>query len=53
VNTKRVVTMLAWAMAMLLPGGLPLLALWMAFKAARARQHPAGQLAGATARVSS
>ena len=34
---KRVLTTTAWVVAMILPGGLPLLALWVAYKAARQR----------------
>ena len=36
---KRVLTTTAWVVAMILPGGLPLLALWVAYKAARQRQR--------------
>ena len=37
VKLKRVLTTTAWVVAMILPGGLPLLALWVAYKAARQR----------------
>lgn len=48
VNTKRILTTLVWAAVMVVPGGLPMLGLWVAFKAARGRaQH--GQLASAGA----
>ncbi len=36
---KRILTTTLWVLAMLLPGGLPLLALWVAYKAARQRQE--------------
>jgi|GEM_PF-4099104 len=31
-----------WVLAMILPGGLPLLALWVAYKAARQRRESQG-----------
>ena len=34
-NAKRILTAVLWVLVMVLPGGLPLMALWMAFKAAR------------------
>jgi hypothetical protein len=36
---KRILTTTLWVLAMILPGGLPLLALWVAYKAARQRQE--------------
>jgi hypothetical protein len=37
VKANRMLTTLLWVLAMLLPGGLVLLALWMAIKAAHQR----------------
>jgi hypothetical protein len=36
-KAKRTLTTLAWVLAMVLPGGLPMLALWVTIKAARER----------------
>ena len=36
---KRILTTTLWVLAMILPGGLPLLALWVAYKATRQRQE--------------
>ncbi len=36
-NAKRIFTTVLWVLAMILPGGLPLMALWMAIKAGRSR----------------
>ncbi|MFT3922011.1 MAG: hypothetical protein QM778_05715 [Myxococcales bacterium] len=36
---KRILTTTLWVLAMILPGGLPMLALWVAYKAARQRQQ--------------
>jgi hypothetical protein len=41
---KRILTTTMWVAAMILPGGLPLLALWVAFKAARQRQQQTSAL---------
>ena len=36
---KRILTTTLWVLAMILPGGLPMLALWVAYKTARQRQQ--------------
>jgi hypothetical protein len=38
VDAKRILTTSLWVVAMVVPGGLLMLALWMAIKAARGRQ---------------
>jgi hypothetical protein len=38
-NLKRILTTTLWVLAMILPGGLPMLALWVAYKAARQRRQ--------------
>jgi flagellar basal body-associated protein FliL len=52
VSQKRVTTVLVWTVAIVLPGGLALLALWLSLRAAQARQQNGTQPrnpAGATA----
>jgi hypothetical protein len=49
-NGKRLLTTFLWVLAMILPGGLPMLALWVAYKAARKRQ--ASQTSGRKSAVS-
>ena len=36
-NRQRIETWVAWTLAVILPGGLALLALWLSFKAAKRR----------------
>jgi hypothetical protein len=43
VTQKRVTTVLVWTVAIVLPGGLALLALWLSLRAAQARQQNGAQ----------
>jgi hypothetical protein len=38
VNSKSITTVLVWTLALLLPGGFALLALYLSFRAAKAKQ---------------